>query len=83
MDKKDPKKIYDLIKRVIPAVTRSNIASIFIEFTRLDRTKFDLLDAFVKRAQSIVLRLTQLKKTLDNNLKIAILLYGLKTIYPT
>jgi hypothetical protein len=50
MDKEDPKKIYDLVKRVVPAVTRSNIASIFIEFTRLDRTKFDLLDAFVERA---------------------------------
>jgi len=50
MDKEDPKKIYDLVKRVISAVTRFNMASIFIEFTRLDRTKFDLLDAFVERA---------------------------------
>ncbi|KAK0752891.1 hypothetical protein B0T18DRAFT_423538 [Schizothecium vesticola] len=83
MDEEDPKKIYDLVERVIPAVTRSNMASIFIEFTRLDRTKFDSLDAFVERAQSIVLRLTQLKKTLDDDLKIAILLHGLKTTYPT
>ncbi|KAK4148332.1 hypothetical protein C8A00DRAFT_39159, partial [Chaetomidium leptoderma] len=82
MEEDDPKAIWDLVNQVVPTVTKASMSSLLYEFTRLDRKSFATLFDYINKVQEINKRLKSTGCDLQENVIIAITLWGLKSTYP-
>jgi hypothetical protein len=57
----DPKAIYDLVLRIIPSTSEEALSSLYLEFTSLNRSKYDSLSAFQTRVTYLKSRLEALR----------------------
>jgi hypothetical protein len=61
MEDANPKDIYDLVLRAMPATSEEALSSLYVEFCGLDRTKYDSLSAFENRVTYLKSRLEALE----------------------
>ncbi|KAK3355574.1 hypothetical protein B0H65DRAFT_564711 [Neurospora tetraspora] len=79
---RDPKRLYDLIKRVVPKVSQESIGMVIKEYTSLNRASFDSMASFLNRHFFLRKRWNDLKLTVSPQVEIWFLLNGLESSYP-
>ena len=78
----DPKELYELVLRIVPSTSEEALSSLYLEFSSLNRNKYDSLSAFQTRVTCLKNRLEALNCLPPEKGNLIIVINALKTTYP-
>ncbi|KAK0733182.1 hypothetical protein B0T26DRAFT_797270 [Lasiosphaeria miniovina] len=79
---KNPKVLYDLIRRVIPRLTQEATTDFVMEYMKIDRASFTSMQAFLTRLRFIYKKLAELNAPINDNFHVNAVIGKLKKTYP-